>query len=245
MKFTWKIEEMALMAEKANEYGKKIYKAEKELSREEKIEFLDKRNNGFTSYILNLAEKFQKEDSLKLNTVIAGSELFARIDQDNKIKNWLVYNDARRAVYNSEYDCDGYDNKHQRGETRFKPRRLIQDLNYDLDKGKYSDYVDAAFHLELEKLEKMEQQYFKTHDEYSILNKKVNHFIKKYSIDFGLNIWANDFEEVEFLKGTDKRLLTLDELRILNSKCEEVSSFIKNITEGMPKMNYDNVYKPN
>ena len=34
MKFTWKIEEMALMAEKANEYGKKIYKAEKELSRE-------------------------------------------------------------------------------------------------------------------------------------------------------------------------------------------------------------------
>lgn len=178
MKFTWKIEEMALMAEKANEYGKKIYKAEKELSREEKIEFLDKRNNGFTSYILNLAEKFQKEDSLKLKTVIAGSELFARIDQDNKIKNWLVYNDARRAVYNSEYDCDGYDNKHQRGETRFKPRRLIQDLNYDLDKGKYSDYVDAAFHLELEKLEKMEQQYFKTHDEYSILNKKVNHFIK-------------------------------------------------------------------
>ena len=90
MKFTWKIEEMALMAEKANEYGKKIYKAEKELSREEKIEFLDKRNNGFTSYILNLAEKFQKEDSLKLKTVIAGSELFARIDQDNKIKNWSI-----------------------------------------------------------------------------------------------------------------------------------------------------------
>lgn len=48
-------------------------------------------------------------------------------------------------------------------------------------------------------------------------------------------------KKVEFLKGTDKRLLTLDELRILNSKCEEVSSLIKNITKDMPKMSYDNV----
>lgn len=240
MRFEWKIEDMLLMKEKPNQIGEKIYQIEKELSREEKIEFLDKRNGGLTSYILNLAEKFQKEDTLKLGTVIVGDELFARIDHDNKIKNWLAYNDTKKAVYNSKYDCDDYDSKHQRGEIKYKPHRLIQDLNYDIDKGKHSDYVDAAFHLELKKLEKMEWQYFKTHDEYSILNKKVNHFIKKHNICFGLNIRANDFEEVEFYKEANKRLLTLDELRILNNKCEQVSSLIKNIEKDIPKMSYDN-----
>ena len=54
MKFTWKIEEMALMAEKANEYGKKIYKAEKELSREEKIEYIKYRKNAVCSQAIYL-----------------------------------------------------------------------------------------------------------------------------------------------------------------------------------------------
>ncbi len=66
--FEWKVEDMALMNEKSNIYigNEKIYNAENKLSREEKIEFLDKMNDDKISYMLKLADKFQ-EDKDKLS----------------------------------------------------------------------------------------------------------------------------------------------------------------------------------
>ena len=66
--FEWYVQVMKLMNEKSNIYinNEKIYKAENELSREEKIEFLDKMNDDKISYMLKLADKFQ-EDKDKLS----------------------------------------------------------------------------------------------------------------------------------------------------------------------------------
>lgn len=66
--FKWYVQVMKLMNEKSNIYinNEKIYNAENELSREEKIEFLDKMNDDKISYMLKLADKFQ-EDKDKLS----------------------------------------------------------------------------------------------------------------------------------------------------------------------------------
>ena len=66
--FEWYVQVMELMNEKSNIYigNEKIYNAENKLSREEKIEFLDKMNDDKISYMLKLADKFQ-EDKDKLS----------------------------------------------------------------------------------------------------------------------------------------------------------------------------------
>lgn len=60
--FEWYVQVMELMNEKSNIYinNEKIYNAENKLSREEKIEFLDKMNDDKISYMLKLADKFQE-----------------------------------------------------------------------------------------------------------------------------------------------------------------------------------------
>ena len=51
--FEWYVQVMELMNEKSNIYinNEKIYNAENKLSREEKIEFLDKMNDDKISYM--------------------------------------------------------------------------------------------------------------------------------------------------------------------------------------------------
>lgn len=85
--FEWYVQVMELMNEKSNIYinNEKIYNAENKLSREEKIEFLDKMNDDKISYMLKLADKFQ-EDKDKLSKDEYGYY------KDASLRAWLKKN---------------------------------------------------------------------------------------------------------------------------------------------------------
>ena len=236
MSFEWKVEDMTLMNEKGNIYicNEKIYKAENELTREEKINFLDSMNDGLTSYILNLADKL-KED--KENGVIK-KDTYGEMKAISYIA-WINRNDTRNCIGNSTYN---------RGEIRFSPCRNINRLDENISmfrSSTYSDYEDEAFHLQLKKLETQEKQYFRKHDEYEILKAKVSEYSYKYGA-FGLNIWRSNNKGLSFYKNDDtnssKRKLTLDELKLLNSKYEEMDKLYQKISNEMPCIDYDHEY---
>lgn len=232
MSFEWKVEDMALMNEKGNIYicNEKIYKAENELTREEKINFLDSMNDGLTSYILNLADKL-KED--KENGVIK-KDIYGEMKAISYIA-WINRNDTRNCIGNSTYN---------RGEIRFSPCRNINRLDTNISmfrSSTYSDYVDEAFHLQLKELETQEKQYFRKHDEYEILKAKVSEYLDKYGT-FGLNIWKTS-RGLYFYKNDDAnslgRQITLDELKLLYSKYEEMDKLYAKITKELPHIDYD------
>lgn len=231
MDFEWKVENMALMNEKANIYicNEKIYKAENELTREEKIEFLDSMNDGLTSYILGLADKL-KED--KANGVIK-KDKYGQMSAVS-FTAWIKRNDTRNCV----------DIIYDRGSINFTPYRNINMLNTNISMFRdstYTDYVDEAFHLQLKELETQEKQYFRKHDEYEILKTKVSKYSDKYGT-FGLNIWKTS-RGLYFYKNDDAnslgRQITLDELKLLNNKYEEMDKLYQKISNEMPCIDYD------
>lgn len=61
--FQWNIEDLMLLNEKSRAFIKyeKIYNCEHKLSREEKIEFVDKMQDGNLSYLLDILYRFNKE----------------------------------------------------------------------------------------------------------------------------------------------------------------------------------------
>lgn len=234
MSFVWKVEDMALMNEKSNIYigNEKIYKAENELTREEKIEFLDSMNDGLTSYILGLADKL-KED--KANGVIKKG----KYGQMSAISfaAWIKRNDTRNCV----------DIIYDRGSINFTPYRNINMLNTNISMFRgstYTDYVDEAFHIKLKELEMQERQYFREHDEYEILKAKVSEYLDKYGT-FGLNIWKTS-RGLYFYKNDDAnslgRQITLDELKLFYSKYEEMDKLYAKITKELPRIDYDHEY---
>lgn len=236
MSFVWKVEDMALMNEKSNIYigNEKIYKAENKLTRQEKIDFLDSMNDGLTSYILNLADKL-KED--KENGVIK-KDTYGEMKAISYIA-WINRNDTRNCIGNSTYN---------RGEIRFSPCRNINRLDTNVSmfrSSTYSDYVNEAFHLQLKTLENQEKQYFREHDEYEILKTKVSKYSDKYGT-FGLNIWKTG-RGLSFYKNDDansaERQITLDELKLLNNKYEEMDKFYAKITAELLYIDYDHEYK--
>ena len=109
----------------------------------------------------------------------------------------------------------------------------------------YSDYVNEAFHLQLKNLENQEKQYFREHDEYEILKTKISKYSDKYGT-FGLNIWKTG-RRLSFYKNDNansaERQITLDELKLLNNKYEEMDKFYAKITAELPYIDYDHEYK--
>lgn len=235
MSFKWKVEDLALMNDGCNIYiaNEKIYRAENELTRQEKIDFLDDVNDGITSYILNLADRYEKDrDSLPKDN-------YGRV-KTVSLKAWINRYDKANLVNNDAYN---------RGITVVPPYRYLNHLNENTvdicTSSTYSDYVDEAFHLQLKELEKQERRYFKEHDEYQILKAKVSEYSDKYGT-FGLNVWKTG-DGLFFYKNDDvycpRRQLTLDELKLLNGKYEEIESFYAKITAALPYVDYDHEYK--
>lgn len=227
MSFTWKVEDLALMNEKSKFYigNEKVYKVEDELTRQEKIEFLDSMNDGLTSYILNLADKLEED---KENGIIK-KDIHGEMKTISYIA-WINKNDTRNCLGTGTFDM---------GITNFSPGRNINRLKII-----HPDYVDEAFHLQLKDLERQEKQYFRKHDEYEILKRKVSNGIDKYGA-FGLNILQ--CSEGLFIYKRDnfnlhRRELTLDELKFLNNKYEELEKYYKKITSEMPQIDYEHEY---
>lgn len=234
MRYKWNVEDMQLMNEKCNIFigENKIYNIETELSREEKIEFLDRMNEGKISYILNLADEFQNDkDNLPKNR---RGEI-----SDISLKEWLEKNDNRSLVYTGKISIGTINLLNY---TRYSGRH-IQDINIISASDVYCDFVDSLFHRQLEICEKQEKKYFREHDNYSILSQKISDNIDKYHTAFGLDIWQRS-GRLFFKDNNDycERNLTLDELKVLNKAFNKLSRTVDNITRDMPEMDYYNEY---
>ena len=235
--FEWYVQVMELMNEKSNIYigNEKIYNAENKLSREEKIEFLDKMNDDKISYMLKLADKFQ-EDKDKLSKDEYG------FYKDASLRAWLKKNDYREIVdtskpYIGSITLVGYD-------SFGCGRRNIQNINLQARDDCRKDFVDELFHRQLKECEKQEKQYFNEHDEYKILSKKVSDYMYKYNISFGKEIWQSGNRLFFKDRQTDdERDLTMDELKVLEAAFEKIKGTMDKIIKSLPEMDYYNEYK--
>lgn len=215
--FEWNVEEMKLMTCASFINGKRVFSQDHDVSRNDKIEFIDKMKDGIMTYAINLISKFEtdrengllKEDSYGHVKTVSLKAWIKKHDPKHIVDDWYHY--GKMYLFGSE--------------------RYIN--HQPLTKSGYSDYyedlVDECFRRVLVDLEKEEVAYFKAHDEYEVLKKRVEDYISKYHTTFGLcigtgsdlRLYKNDW----FAKG---RHLTIDELKLLVSQYEKIDDIIEN-----------------
>jgi len=176
--FEWKVEDMVLMNNNHMDVGVKIYDCEAEVSREDKIAFVDSMTDGKLSYILD---------------------------------NWYHYGifNFLGCERNIQLNCKG---------------------TYDT----YEDMADEVFHRQLLKCEEQERKYFLEHDEYSILKTRLREYTDKYSTSFGVNMLFSSDGKISVYDGKDyetRRDITMEELKVLLSKYEQIDALVKTLTE--------------
>lgn len=220
--FEWKVEDMALLNEEGGVFlGKeKIYDCESKVSREDKIAFVDSLQDGKLSYLLSLIEKFNGEkDSLPKDSWGYVKTV--------SLKAWINRNDKKysRPIINNFYTYGKY---YILGVERWITNN---------DKGRYDTYedlVDEVFHRQLKECVKEERKYFLEHDEYSILKEKFRN--KKYGTTFGVHIATCSDGNIYIYEGdsfyeSKQREITIDELKYLLSRYEELDKLVEKITE--------------
>lgn len=215
--FEWKVEEMKLMNDcKMNVDGRMRYSFENNISIGDKIQFVDSMNNGELSYVLELVEKFNKE-----------RESLPKDGRGNvktvSLKAWLKRNDPKRM-------CDS---SYNYGEIYLlRTRRSIYRLGYGNNSETFNEYVDDVFHEQLNKCKRKEEVYFLEHDEYSVFKRKFKEYCDIYRTTFGVHIsfWGGGKVCVCDDNGNE-RDVTIDELKVLLSKYEELDRLVEKITE--------------
>ena len=223
--FEWKVEEMALMNCRKDVYSGRgrdkttIYTCEDSVSREDKIAFVDSMQDGKLSYLLGLIEKFNEEkDSLPQKETIAGYSEVKTVS----LKSWINRNDKKygRPIIDNWYNYGKYN--------LLGCERNIQSNSagtYDY----YENFVDEVFRRQLMECETEEKMYFCEHDEYSILKKKFEEKQLQYETTFGVGIvtgncgvCVGDFDNY--------RKITIDELKELLSKYEQIDALVDKLT---------------
>ena len=214
--FKWIIEDLKLL----DEYNKKarqrniIFSCENTTSREDKIAFVDKMQNGKLSYILDLKEKFNKEKrnlpTDKWGTVKTVS-----------LKAWIKKNDNLCLAdttyhYGEIFICDTTTNVQNDGKSGFWI---------------YDNLVDEVFHRQLCECVRQEAAYFKAHDEYEILKTTLREKIEKLNTTFGVQLITSSDGSISIGDFNDSRTITADEIKDLLGKYEKLEIYIQELTE--------------
>lgn len=220
--FNWRVEEMKLM-EKGGVYqgDEKIYRPENTLTKDEKISFVDKNNDGNLSYLIDLSNKFNN-DKNNLPKDQCGNV------KTVSLKAWIKRNDTKKLLDNSFHIGKAYIYSLQVYlQDNFKP---IRSTKYNT----YNDLIDEVFHRCLKDCEKKEIQYFKAHDQYQISLTKLRKNSDKYRTNFGTKLSFCSDGTVSVYRNDnldDMREITLEEANKLNKMYERLESFIKELTE--------------
>lgn len=208
--FIWNVENMVLMNQKG-----KILDLGNNISREEKIEFIDKMQEGKLSYLLDLLKKFNDErTNFKYDN---------RGDiKTSSLKPWLKKNDTLSLV------DDWY---HYGAFSLLGINYNIQSRSNNMDDDNYCGFVDNMFHKQLEECEKLERQYFFAHDEFSILKLKIEDKCEQYDTSFGINLnFSSNGDVYIYDEGcVNSREVTLEELKELSDKYDKLDEFVKKL----------------
>lgn len=222
--FEWKVEEMALMNNHADVYGGRykttVYACENSTSREDKIAFVDSVTDGKLSYLLSLIEKFNADKcSLpKKDSMFGEPEV-----KTTSLKAWIKRNDTK---YSQKLIDDWF--KYGKYNLLGCERNIQSNRKGDYDY--YEDLVDEVFRRQLMKCEEDERKYFYDHDEYSILKKKFEEKRNQYRTTFGAEIWIGS-GGVQVGDSEKRRKLTIDELKELLLKYEQIDALVEKLTK--------------
>lgn len=222
--FEWKVEEMALMNKRTDVYiGRRkttLYACESFVSREDKIAFVDSMQDGKLSYLLLLIEKFnaEKESLPQKQTLFGDSEV-----KTTSLKAWIKRNDTK-------YPQKLIDDWFEYGKYNLLGCKRNIQSNRKGDYDYYEDLVDEVFRRQLMKCEGEERKYFHEHDECSILKKKFEEKQNQYGTTFGAEIWTGS-SGVQVGDYDKRRKLTIDELKELISKYEQLDSLVEKLTK--------------
>ena len=213
----WNVEELRLMKEKnsggiyiGREY---IFPDESSTIKEDKIKFVDNYTNGILSYILFLTEKLNidKADMPKDNWGSVKTTSF---------KAWLKKNDNRNII----------DNNYKYG----KYYVIGCERWLGENKGSYDTYdnlVDELFHRQLKECLLLEEKYFKEHDEFEILKKKIEDKIYKHNTSFNLNVLISSSDGIKIrINDSYSRPITFDEAKVLSDKYDKLEKFIEELS---------------
>ena len=227
--FTWNLEDMALLNDKGGFFigREQIFSCENTLSRAEKIAFVDSMQNNKLSYILNIIERFQADvDSLPKDSHGCVKTV--------SLKAWI-----KRNTVECMKPLVIFDTSYNYGYFSFLGihRSIVHNYNCMGRYDTYDDIVDEAFHRQLKKCKEKEREYFLAHDEYSILKEKFRN--KNFNTTFGVNIAMCSTGEIYVFEDDrsfyDKdnyyRKITIEELKYLLSKYEELDKLVEKITK--------------
>jgi hypothetical protein len=218
--FKWNVEEMKLTKERENAIfpNKHIWSCEHEVSREDKIKFVDEQTDGKLSIILNLHEKFQKEKAE------LPKDRYGEVKTTSLIA-WVKRNQALRLI----------DITYNYGQIYLFPflERNIQCLNIKGQFDCFSDYIDEVFHRQLLQCEKKERQWFLEHDEYSILKTKLRKAMEKHSTTFEVNIGYSSSGEVFVYDDchNTNRPITIEEIKTLLTQYEKLDNYTHQLSK--------------
>lgn len=220
--FEWNVEKMEL-TNNHYEVDRVIYfNCENEVSKEDKIAFVDKMYDGKLSYILNLFDKFNND----VENLSRDKNGYIRTVS---LKAWIKKNDTKYGTTDHSRLIDAW---YKYGEIYFLGcRRYIQNPNFLSMKGytfdTHANYVDEIFHRALIELLRKENQYFKEHDEYEILKSK---FIHSNHYELGIHIGYSSNGNVSIYDENDNsRPITIEELKLILDKYAEIEAFVEEV----------------
>lgn len=226
--FEWKPEDGRLMKERLS-YNKKTYEFEGDVSREDKIQFLNSLNDKFTT-VIELFDKFSKEKADMPKDCFGGVKTVS-------LKAWLKRNDEHR-IFDAEYRYGKL-----RGLSGINmPERYIESnvkSGYDY----YDDFVDETFRRTLQNTcLREEREYFRSHDEYQALVDKTQQALSNGEFyTFGIPVvYGTDGIHISDDKHENYRRATLEELKALWDKNEQVREFVEMLTKEGVGFDYDN-----
>ena len=226
--FEWKVEEMKLMNSQNNISG--IFNCEYEVSREDKIDFVDSMQDGKLSYIIGMIRNFEEiKDTLP-------KDQYGKV-KTVSLKAWLRKNDTfyNRPIFNNDF----YHGKfYLLGMERFIDSNPLNTKGSYYDH--YADLVDEVFHRQLIECRSLEKKYFREHDEYSILKDRFRHLSHEYKTSFGVHTGYCSNGEVYVYddENSEHREITIEELKRLIPLYDRLEMFIQELSEEVNDIKY-------
>ena len=233
--FEWKIDDYKLYKE-AKEYNfelcmLRIFSIENETSEKDKIDFVDNLTDGMLSYILNLANAFDK-DSAGMRKDKSGNVY------RNSLLAWLKKNDKRNVMITTTFGFGSVDTEKLNDGKFYFPKWYIGNIN-----GKtYASgathnersYADLVFHYVLKDFCKKEIEHFESRsDYYDILTRDAKTVLNRYGA-FGSNLCVSSDGTISVYKNDpykEQRKLTVKELKSLVAKGYEAQKVIKELSK--------------
>lgn len=210
--FEWKVEEMKFM--NMGKYDKEYYVIEYDFSTEEKREILSKYSNGNTEYFIKLNNMYMDD----IENKVIKCDVYG-YPKENSKKSWIRKHDTKNVFWNGIN----------------KDNLFTKDYFREPFFGYYNDWyfgyvvndamIDKTFHKLLKYFEEEEKKYFCKHDEYEVLKTKF----RNYGCPcFGVYVASSSNGCIYILDTNDdrkKREITIDELKLLLSKYEELKTY--------------------